>query len=163
MKTSIVYATRNGSTERCVQELRDRLSGETELFRISRAAFGPPREDLGVSDALILGGPIYGGTVLGAVSRFCERRREQILQLRVGVFVCCLESGERAQSQLDASFPPWLLAHAETTSLFGGMLSPDHLRPLDRFLSRRFGVHHDVDRVDRQAIDRFAQEMSRDL
>ena len=110
---------------------------------------------------MLIGGSIYGGKIQREVSWFCERNQEALLDRPVGLFLCCLYTGARAEAQLREAFPPWLVAHAFASRLFGGALRYSRLRLFDRFLVR--SVSHgsgDVDRVRTDQIEAMAEAAS---
>ena len=67
------------------------------------------------------------------VTTFCNRRREELLSRKVGLFLCSMYQGEQAQAELRGAYPEWLSAHAFADSLFGGELHRDRLTLWDRF------------------------------
>ena len=156
MRTAILYATRASSTARCVDLLAEHLSAPTERIRLQGVGSMP----FPVADAVVIGGPVYGGLVLPAVRRFCERWRERLLERPVAVFACCLQTGEAAAEHLHASYPPWLLAHAFGRFVLGGAVNLSALGPLARRRVRRLGVTSDIERFDRDAIRELAHAVN---
>jgi menaquinone-dependent protoporphyrinogen oxidase len=130
VKVLILYTTRYGTTERYASLLGERLPAQVVLADLRR----PGRLSLEGFDAVLLGSPIYGGSVPAGVLRFCERRRQELSRLRVGLFICCLYEGQRAQAQLDSAFPDWLALHAFGRWALGGEIRLARLRVLDRLL-----------------------------
>ena len=80
MSALVVYATRYGSTERRALEIAATLRGAAMDLRTRDREL---RAALEAADTVVVGGPIYGGRILGSVSRFCERHRELLLARRV--------------------------------------------------------------------------------
>ncbi len=153
MKTLIAYATRYGTTEECAHYLAERLPGEVEARDIRRK-----RERAEGFDAIVVAGPIYAGRVMRAVERFCEVNREALLRAKVGLFICCLYSGERAQAELEAAFPPWLTAHARIRKVVGGAIELKRLTLPDRFLVRAVG-DSDIRRIRFDELDAVAEAL----
>jgi menaquinone-dependent protoporphyrinogen oxidase len=157
MRVLIAFRSRYGTTEACSRSLAGQLEAETQCIDLSRRG----RPDARLFDVVLIGGSIYGGKIQREVTWFCERSREPLLQRRVGLFLCCLYRGERAQGQLQAAFPPWLTAHAFASGLFGGALRHDRLSLLDRLLVR--GIAHsagDVSTVRSEAIAAMADAVN---
>ena len=157
MKTAVVYITRYGSTGRCAADIAECLGDDADVFEL-RGRSGP---DLGGYDAVVIGGPVYGGTVPAGLGRFCEKARELLLTKRVGLFVCCLYAGEKAEQELYRSYPEWLTAHAIARAYLGGAIKIDNLKRTDRFLIRRMaGLDHDVDTIDSDRIQLLCRGVS---
>lgn len=151
MRTLVAYASRYGTTEDCARELAKRLPGEVVLRDLRRNG----REPIEGFDAVVVGGPIYAGRILAAVERFCDRNRKPLLRAAVGLFICCLYTGERAQAELESAFPAWLTAHARVRKVIGGAIEVQRLSLLDRFLVRAV-VDHDVRTVRLGELDAIA-------
>ncbi len=154
MKTLIAYATRYGTTEECARYLAKRLPGEVEARDMRRRVRG----GLDGFDAIVVAGPIYAGRVMKAVERFCEANRKDLLRAAVGLFICCLYTGERAQSELEAAFPPWLTAHARIRRVVGGAIELKRLSLVDRFLVRAV-VEKDIRSIRLEELDAIAKAL----
>ena len=143
MKILVAYRTRYGTTRRYARLLAEKLGGEVTVAdlrrkgRLSPAAF----------DLVLLGSPIFAGAVPSGVTRFCERHRAELLRVPVGLFICCLYEGQKAQAQLDSAFPDWLALHAFGRWALGGEIRLEALRFFDRLLVRALG--RDVSSISR--------------
>jgi menaquinone-dependent protoporphyrinogen oxidase len=153
----IAYRTRYGTTERYARLLAERLPGESKLADLGHSRRLSPG-DYGL---ILLGSPIYGGTILPGVSSFCERYREELLSRPVGLFICCLYEGERARAQLDSAFPDWLSLHAFGRWALGGEVRLERLNLLDRFLVRGLiRVQRDIAKMRPEAIEPIARRVA---
>jgi menaquinone-dependent protoporphyrinogen oxidase len=153
----IAYRTRYGTTERYARLLAERFPGESHLADLGRARRLSPG-DYGL---ILLGSPIYGGSILPGISSFCERHRDELLSRPVGLFICCLYEGERARAQLDSAFPDWLSLHAFGRWALGGEVRLDRLNLLDRFLVRRLiRVERDIAKMRPEAVEPIAQRVA---
>jgi menaquinone-dependent protoporphyrinogen oxidase len=154
MKSLVAFRSRYGTTEGCAAALSERLGGESVCFDLAR---GRPPEIRGF-DVVLVGGSIYGGKIQREVSWFCERNQEALLDRPVGLFLCCLYMGARAESQLREAFPSWLVAHAFDCRLFGGALHHARLNLFDRLLVRSVSRDTgDVDRIRADQIEALAE------
>ena len=135
MKILVAYRTRYGCTRRYAALLAEKLPGQVTLTDLRRAGRLSPA----AFDLVLLGSPIYAGAVPAGVTGFCERHRSELLQVRVGLFICCLYEGQRAQAQLDSAFPQWLSLHAFGRWALGGEIRLEALRFFDRLLVRALG------------------------
>jgi menaquinone-dependent protoporphyrinogen oxidase len=130
VKVLIAYRSRYGTTAACSSELSEQIQAGARLVDLGKNIF----PDVEPFEIVLIGGSIYGGKIQREVVSFCEKSRERLLARKVAAFLCCLYQGEQANAQLRASFPPWLLAHAFSSALFGGELRLRALRPIDRML-----------------------------
>ena len=150
MKTLIVFATRHGTTAACARLLADRLGADVADLRAARPRLEP-------YDVVLVGGPIYAGRIHPRVRRFCERSRDALLARRVGLFICCLYTGEQARLQLGDAFPPWLSSHAFASRPLGGIVRQAALGALERYMFRKLtGAGGDLERLDHAAIGELA-------
>jgi menaquinone-dependent protoporphyrinogen oxidase len=157
MNVLIAYRTRYGATRRCARLMQERIRGEVTLADL-REDSRPPLERFQV---VLIGGSIYAGRIQREIGAFCERHREELLGRRVGLFLCCLYEGERAQAQLAESFPPWIGAHAFSRRVLGGELVLERLKPLDRLLIRAMGKPAgDVHRLREAEIEALCREVN---
>jgi len=157
VKVLIVYRTRYGATSSCARRLSERLRAQSVVVDLATSRPPSAKE----FDAVLIGGSIYGGKVQREVPSFCEREQRALQERPVGLFLCCLLGGERAEAQLRASFPDWLTAHAFQTAVFGGILEPRKLRLLDRLLVASVAPpRRIISRIDAAAIDRMADALS---
>ncbi len=160
MKALIVYTTRYGTTAACARMLAEAMPRGADLADLRDAA-SPGLEG---RELVLIGGPIYGGRIHQRVPRFCERNREALLARKVGLFVCCFYSGERARAELAESFPAWLTGHAFAALPLGGAVRQADLGPVERFLFRRIaGTDEDLDRIDHAAVAELAAAAERQL
>ena len=157
MSILIAYRTRYGTTERYARLLADRLPGESRLADLGHARRLSPG-DYGL---ILIGSPIYGGTILPGIGSFCERHRDELLSRPVGLFICCLYEGERARTQLDSAFPDWLSLHAFGRWVLGGEVRLDRLNLLDRFLVRGLiRVERDITKMRPEAVEPIARRVA---
>lgn len=150
MKYWILYASRYGSSADVAQRVAEAL-GCQALDVTSREARIPPE-----TDALALGGPIYGGLLYRPIREFIERHQKEILAVpRVVVFILGLQNGMAAERQLADAVPSWLSVHAAAVVGCGGRSDPARMKATDRLLLRvAGGLNKAVDRIDVAAIDR---------
>jgi menaquinone-dependent protoporphyrinogen oxidase len=118
MKTAVVYATTHGCAESCAAKLAAKLRGEAHRFNLK----DKPRIDLAGYDRIVIGGSIHAGRIQGTVRRFIEANRDVLLGKRFGLFICCMEEGDKARKEFDAVFPEEIRSRAAASGLFGGEL-----------------------------------------
>ena len=132
----IAYATRYGSTQEVAEAVGARLREQGLTVEVRRA--GEVRS-VGGFDAVVLGTPLYIGSLLREARKFLNRCRTALSQMPVAVFALGPVHGgkelEDARTQLTAALAklPWLRPVA--TEVFVGKYDPAHLRFPDSLLA----------------------------
>ncbi len=161
MRLSILYTTRYGSTRLAAEAIargcQDQNIEPTEIeLRDLREDSSMPS-----GEVVVIGAPVYGGTIPKAVSRFVEANLDALLERRIGLFLSCLYDDERAEKQLADNFPARLIAHSFGRYYVGGRVELTQLRWLDRVIMKRVGgVEHDVDKSNPEEIRRLIDDVT---
>lgn len=157
MRTALLYRTKYGTSAEYARLITETLPGETVLFDLGKER----NPDLSGFDAVIIGGSIFAGTLIRGIRNYCERARAELLARKVGLFITCLYSGEKAEGQLAAAYPEWLYVHACGKASFGGRIVFADLKPFDRFLFKMVAkTSEDTSRFDGDAARRFAERFA---
>jgi len=156
MKTLIAYSTRYGCSQKAAEMLRGLLGGEVSLVDLKQ--HGDP--DPGPFDTVIVGGSIQAGNVQKRVREYCAKRSGQLLEKRLGLYLCCMYEGDAAAKQLADAFPETLRSHATTSGLFGGELDFEKVGFVARLVVKKVaGVTESVFKFDEKAVSAFAEKM----
>lgn len=160
MKTLILYGTQYGYTADCAKQLADLLDGETILIDLTRQE--PP--SLEGYDKVIVGGSIYMGKVQEQVSGYCASHAGELLQKRLGLFLCC-GLPENLPQTLEISFPAELRKSAKAVGCFGGELRTNRMKPVHKLISKVMEKANAknggaLPTADPQAVKDFAQAMN---
>lgn len=156
--TLIVFASNHGTVERCARELFRLIDGKVDLCNLNRRESIP---DLNVYDSLIVGGSIHYGKVQNVIAGFCKNNQSLLAGKRLGLFVNCLYSGEKAQQQLDKAFPESLARHALVREYFGGELDEEKMNFWERLITRQIVRSEELEvQLDKEKIRRFANVMT---
>lgn len=132
MKVLILYETTHGATKLCAQKLSDALGGQADIFRAKRFS-----GDLSQYDCVVVGSPVYGGSILKEIKKFCRANSDALCKRPFAVFFSCLsESGESVSDYLRRNFPPELAGRAVACESFGGAFYFSRLNFLDRLIDR---------------------------
>jgi len=152
--TTILYATRNGTTARAAGILADELAGGADLREIGKGGDA----ELAGYDTVLVGGSIRAGQVHKDVTALCRRHGPTLLEKRLGLFLCHMYDGETAQKQLEDAYPAELRAHAAATGLFRGAFDFDKMGFFEKAIVKKVaGVTESVDKLDLDAIEAFAR------
>lgn len=162
MRTLIIYATQYGSAEICANQLASQIGGDVFTHNLDQT----PHPDPAAFNQVILGGSIYIGRIQPAIIQYIAAHQTALLQKKLGLYICCLYSGEKAEAEMKAAFPPEILAHASARGIFGGALFYKKMKWLEKkmvsFAMKRemgaaqFRPGQDLDNIDQAAIERFA-------
>ena len=158
MKTLLAFASTHGCAHKCAEKLIGALDGETTVIDLKRGN----AEDLGSFDAVVVGGSIHAGKVQRAVRGFCERNLDALRAKRLGLYLCCMEEGQKAEAQFDAAYPSELRAVAAARGLFGGEFDFNKMNWIEKSIVRKVsGLTASVSKIREDAILAFAEAMNR--
>ena len=156
MSTLIVYATRHGCTEKAADILVKNLGSDVSVANLKENK----NPDLTKADTIIVGGSIHAGQIQGKIKKFSKKNLDILKQKRLGLFLCCMEEGKKAQEQFDHAYPAELREHASATGLFGGEFNFDMMNFLERFIIKKIaGTTENVSKIKEEQIKKFAQEI----
>ena len=160
MKTLIVYATKYGGTRLCAERIAKKLPGETTLYSIGEGE----TPALSGFDGVIFGTSVYMGQPLKAAKRFLKAHGAELMQKRLGLFLCCVQDVNKSVAdQVEVAFPRKMREHACVIGALGGVVNFDKLRGFDKFLMglisgdlRRKANTNVVSTLSDARIDQFA-------
>ncbi len=156
MKTIIIYATNHGCTEKVVNELSGKLSGEVLTVNLNQNQV-PPLDEF---DKVIIGGSIHAGQIQKCVKDFCNSNYPVLENKEIGLFICCMYEPRIAREQIKNAFPEELHQMAKTEAILGGEFNFDKMNFLEKMLVKKIAkVRESVSNIDHIAIDRFAKRM----
>lgn len=130
MSTVIIYSTKHGGTEKCAHLLAEKLAGKVDLHNLK------DQQDLNLAqyDQVIIGGPIYMGKVKKEITNFCDQNISLLKTKTLGLFICCLQTGQTAEDELHGAFPTELFDQAVAKEFLGGELRLKEMNFLERFI-----------------------------
>ncbi|MFH1074465.1 MAG: flavodoxin domain-containing protein [Candidatus Firestonebacteria bacterium] len=154
MSTVILYSTRHGATKKCAELLKFKIFG-SEIVDIKEQ----PGFDISSYDAVILGGSVQAGMVKRELKRFCEENRKLLFQKKLGLYICCMYEGEKAQQQIQMNFPAELCNNAVAVDYFGGIFDFTTLNFFERFIVKMVaGVKESQFNIKEDRITKFAEK-----
>ncbi len=159
MKTVIIYISKHGTTEKVARIIADKLnSGETELINISKDKI----KDIETFDRIIIGGSIHMATVHKKTKKFCESNKSILLTKTLGLFLCCMETGDKSIEQFKNAFSEDLRRHALGTALLGYEYNLDKMNFFERILVKKIsGSKESISEIDYEAIVKFVNELEK--
>lgn len=157
MKTLVLYTSKHGTTNQVATYINNSFNGD--LCDILQ---GEP-SDLNIYDLVIIGGPIYMGTVNNVLKTYIDTHIDIFTNKKLALFVVCLKDEEIAADQFNHAFTSTLLEHSLTDGFFGGQLQ-GKLSLLERFITFiSFDKNSLQKTIDYVAVDRFINTIKENL
>ncbi len=154
----IIFMSNHGCTERVCRDLAEKLNGEVTLSNLKEVK----QPDFTEYDRVIIGGSIHAGQIQKRLREFCENNLEKLGRKEVGLFICCMYEGEQAFQQLNNAFPEKLHQYSKAEAILGGQLNFEKMKLLEKAIIKKVAkVDKSVDKIDHQAIEKFAKRMDR--
>lgn len=156
MRTAIVYASNHGTTETVARKLQQGLGEDkTQLFNLKKNK----KFDLSPFEQVILGGSIHAGSVQKRIRKFVDNHRPELLEKRLGLFLCCMDE-DRAQTQFENAYPEILRSHAISQKIMGGEFRFDRMNFLEKAMVKKVaGVDQSVSKIQEDKIREMVDEM----
>ncbi|WP_346862262.1 flavodoxin domain-containing protein [uncultured Draconibacterium sp.] len=158
MKTLIAYSTTHGCTEKTANELKSFLGGSVQLVNLKQN----PQLKISDYDKIIIGGSIHAGRVQKSVKDFCAKNLNELQEKELGLFICCMEEGEKARTQLFNAFPEELHQKAKAEAYFGGEFSFEKMNFFQKMIVKKVAkIEHSTSKIDHEAIRTFSKKMNK--
>jgi menaquinone-dependent protoporphyrinogen oxidase len=155
MKTLIVYMTHHGTTRKVVERLLSLMGEHATSVNLDENH----EPDIQSYECIIVGGSIHIGKIQGRVKNFCETHKTELLNKKLGLFLCFMNK-DMAQQEFENAFSPELRTHATAHGLFGGELLFEKMNFLERFMTRMIAKENKSrSAIDYEAIEKFAKSM----
>lgn len=120
MKTLVVYASKNGYSRECAQQIANNLGDGSRAMDCKKEA---KKVDLAEYKAVVLGGGIHIGKLPGYLRRYCAKNITGLQDKNIGLFLCCTETDPAGhQKYFDNNFPAELVKKAQVKGWFGGRI-----------------------------------------
>lgn len=129
MRVLVAYASKYGCTEKCAKLLAEKMAGEVDLCNLKEGN----NLDLAQYDKVVIGGSIYAGKIQKEVTHFCTQHKGLLLRKKLGLFICGMLK-EKAEEELNLSFPRELLDKAIAKEFLGGELRFKNMNALEKLM-----------------------------
>lgn len=156
MKTIILYMSKHGTTEKVAKFLSDLLLSEVVLIDLRKN----PNPDTSDADMVVIGGSIHMGMIQKRIRKYCEKNQDQLLSKPLGLYICCMETGETEKLQLARAFPKKLRDHAKAIALPGGELRIGKMNFIERVMVKKIVPETWQDpNIKNESVSIFAQQL----
>lgn len=156
--TLIVFASEHGTVEKCARELFRLIDGKVDICDLNKRDIIP---DLSGYDSIVIGGSIHSGKIQRVISDFCVANLDLLINKRIGLFINCIYSGEKAIKQLEEAFPKELSDKAVVREYFGGEINELKLNYWEKIITKQMIDQENlVVSLSKEKIDHFAKTIS---
>ena len=156
--TLIVFASDHGTVEKCARTLFRLIDGKVDICDLEQREVLP---DLTTYDTIIVGGSIHSGKIQDGIAAFCDEHLDLLAGKRIGLFINCLYTGDKAEKQLDDAFPELLNQKAVVRDYFGGEVDELKLTFWERIITKQMIEQEDlVVALSKEKMERFATIIS---
>jgi menaquinone-dependent protoporphyrinogen oxidase len=130
MKTLIIFASKYGGTRVSAEKIAKEMSG-AEICELDKDSV----PDLNQFDCIILGGPLFAGSLHKSVASFAKNHVDILLTKKLGIFLAGLQTNDE-EKLFVSNFPESILKHATSKGMIGGICDPKTLNFFFKLLMR---------------------------
>jgi menaquinone-dependent protoporphyrinogen oxidase len=158
MRTAIVYASKHGTTEKVAQNIQKMIGEDkAQLFNLKNNR----HFDLAQFDQVVVGGSIHAGTIQKRIKKFVDQHRPELLEKKLGLFICCMHEQE-AETEFNNAYPEILRSHAVSKKIMGGEFRFDKMNFIEKALVKKIaGINDSVSKIDEGKIQELVGEMEK--
>lgn len=154
MSTAIIYISRHGTTEKVAKKIKEQI-GDADLIDLKKNT----KPDLSIYSTILLGASIHMGQVHKKTQSFIKKNMEVLLQKELGLFLCCMEQGQKAQEQYDLAFPEKLKDHAIANAMLGYEYLLEKMAFLEKIMVKKItGKEESFSKLDEESILEFSEK-----
>lgn len=158
MNTLIVYASKYGCTEKCVELLSKELTGKVDIINLKKVS----GIDISKYEKIIIGGSIYIGKIQKEVTEFCSKNLDKLKEKRIGIFICGMQEGEAVNTEINQNFNTELIKIADAKEHFGGEFILDKMNFMEKIIVKKVSkVTSNKSNILENNIHIFAQVMNK--
>lgn len=158
MKTVVVYVSNHGAAGSVARKLG-------QLMQLSDSDVVDLRSDKNFNpegyERIVIGGSIHAGRIQRRVKDFCNKYAPVLVQRKLGLYVCCMYTGEQALQQFELNFPEALRNHSSSNKIMGGTFNFEKMNWFEKMIVKKVaGVDKTTSNLDESKIAEMAEEMS---
>ena len=156
MRTAIVYASKHGTTEKVAQNIQKMIGKDkAQLFNLKNNK----HFDLTQFDQVVVGGSSHAGTIQKRIKNFVDQHRPELLEKKLGLFICCMHEQE-AETEFNNAYPEILRSHAVSKKIMGGEFRFEKMNFIEKALVKKIaGVNDSVSNIDEGKIQELVGEL----
>ena len=152
MNTAIIFISRHGTTKTVSQKIKEHI-GEADLIDLKKNS----KPDLSKYQTILLGGSVHMGQVHKKTKSFIEKNKDILLRKKLGLFLCCMEEGEKATEQYNLAFPEELREHADANAMMGYEYLLEEMGFLEKMMVKKItGKNESFSKLSEESIKEFS-------
>jgi len=158
VNTLILYCSKYGATEKCVNLINDRLKKKADMVNLTSA-----NSSINIDgyDTLLIGGGIYAGKIQSELAKFINANKDSLKNKNTGIFICCKDKN-KAMEYIKSNFPKWLTDNSFILIHLGHEINMDKMSPMVRFLFKYlFKIKNSYSEIDYDSIDKIANKVNK--
>jgi menaquinone-dependent protoporphyrinogen oxidase len=156
MKIAIIYATKYGCADKCAHTLANEIETNTAIINLELST----DVNLSAFDTIIIGGSIHAGMINRKVKKFVTKYQDELINKRLGLFLCCLFEGEKALQQFQDAYPEKLRNKAIAHGLFGGELDFNKMNFIEKAIVKKVAnIESSTSRINYSDVKDFAKKI----
>ncbi len=158
MATLIIYKSRHGTTKKVAVNL-SKLIKDEKVDTVELTYFDSI--DLLDYDTIIIGASIHMGKISYDMRSFMSSNIKLLLTKRIGLYLCCMEEGEKAQQQFDDAYNSSLRNASVSNGIFGGEFLFEQMNFIEKIIIKKHaGYKSSVSKLKLDLIDQFASDIN---
>ncbi len=148
----------HGTTEKIAKMIKAELPNQDiEVINLKKNK----KPDLENVNQIILGVSIHAGVIPKQMRKLMIEKCEELKSKKLGLFLCCMEEGEKAQDQFENAFPKELREYAKSAKLLGGEFVFEKMNFIERVMVKKIaGTNESVSKIRVDEIKKFAKEFN---
>lgn len=155
MSTLILFASSNGCAAKSALMIKEKLKDNVQVISFKEKHL----PELADFETVIIGGSIHAGKIQKSVAKFCEKNKTELLKKKLGLFLCCMEEGEKAKKQFDDSYTEELRNHSSANGLFGGEFDFDKMNFLEKMIVKKVAnITESVSKFKEDELEKFVEK-----
>jgi len=156
MSTAIIYISRHGTTEKIANQMKD-LIEDSDLIDLHKKT----NPDISKYDKLVIGCSIHMGQIHKKSKEFIEKNKDNLLQKELGLYLCCMETGEKAKEQYDQAFSSELQKHAKANAILGYEYLLEKMGFFEKIMVKKItGKDKSFSNIDERGIAEFVSQFN---
>ncbi len=158
MKTTILYASTHGTTQKVAEYIAKKLDNSSvQLLNMKKQN----KPDITDCETVILGCSIHAGNIQSVIKKYFKKNRELLLSKNIALFLCCMNESER-ETQFNNVFPLWLRNTSICNITPGGEFLFEEMNFIEKAIVRKVSKIDRTDsRIDYSEIERLVFEINK--
>ncbi len=158
MATLIIYKSRHGTTKKVATKL-SKLIKDNQVDAVELTHFDSI--DLLDYNTIIIGASIHKGKISYDMRSFMSSNVKLLLTKRIGLYMCCMEEGKKAQEQFDNAYDISLRNASVSNGIFGGEFLIEQMNFIEKMIiKKQFSLNNSVSKLKFDLIEQFANEIN---